>query len=336
MPKPAYLRKTVEMAIRRFPNAGNQTVARVLFNEYPEMFRSVEAARGHVRVVRGAHGEGNRRQTASKELFQPCKSPGDPFPKLPDGKTAFNLWEAVTFDGEIRALILPDLHIPYHDHEAIRLAVEFGRKFKANFILLNGDFGDFYSVSFWENDPRKRNFESELNSMKDALGYIRGRFRQARIVFKDGNHEERWYRYGRVRAPDIYGIPDFTIPKILDFAKYGIEHVSEMRPIRLGRLNVIHGHEYKFNISNPVNPARGFFLRCKVNCIGSHMHQTSQHSEKNLEGKVISTWSTGCLCDLHPEYRPLNSHNLGFATVEVTSDGAFEVDNKKILHGKVF
>jgi hypothetical protein len=109
-----------------------------------------------------------------------------------------------------------------------------------------------------------------------------------------------------------------------------------MRPIKAGKLHIIHGHEYKFNISNPVNPARGFYMRAKTHVIGSHLHQSSQHSAKALDGNVISTWSTGCLCGLHPRYKPLNDWNHGFAIVAIDQRGGFEVDNKRVMNGKAW
>ncbi len=139
-----------------------------------------------------------------------------------------------------------------------------------------------------------------------------------------------------MKAPELYGVPEFEAKTILGLPDLNIVWVDGKRPIRIGKLNVIHGHEYSFGISNPVNPARGFFLRTKVHCIGGHFHQTSAHSEKNLEQTVISTRSTGCLCSLHPDYRPINTWNHGFAFAEVYSDGAFDVQNKIIIKGKVY
>jgi hypothetical protein len=114
------------------------------------------------------------------------------------------------------------------------------------------------------------------------------------------------------------------------------DYVTDKRPIRLGELNIIHGHEYKFAISNPVNPARGLFLRCKAYAMCGHFHQSSYHSEKNVEQNKIATWSTGCLCDMHPDYAPYNNWSHGFAFVETFADGKFEVQNKIIAHGRVF
>jgi hypothetical protein len=139
-----------------------------------------------------------------------------------------------------------------------------------------------------------------------------------------------------LKCPELLGIPDFDWSSIFSLDEQGIELVDGKRPTRLGKLNVIHGHEYRFQISNPVNPARGFFLRAKSHVLGGHFHQTSSHSEKSIENKVVTTFSTGCLSNLHPEYRPLNNWNSGFAFVQVEANGAFHVDNLRIIDGEVY
>jgi hypothetical protein len=48
------------------------------------------------------------------------------------------------------------------------------------------------------------------------------------------------------------------------------------------------------------------------------------------EGTVISTWSGGCLSDLHPHYNPINKYNHGFGIIRMGANG-FEVENIKII-----
>ena len=176
----------------------------------------------------------------------------------------------------------------------------------------------------------------EVNSIIQLLGYIRGKFPKARIIWKDGNHEERFWRYLKVKAAEFWGLEIFTLRKILELDDYGIEYIGEMRPIKLGKMYLLHGHEYKFPISNPVNPARGLFLRAKTHALCGHFHQSSQHSDRDLSEKVITCWSTGCLCDLHPAYRPLNNWSHGFAIIDTDSTGAFHVDNLRIIDGRIY
>ena len=88
---------------------------------------------------------------------------------------------------------------------------------------------------------------------------------------------------------------------------------------------------------SPVNIARGLYLRAKANTICGHHHRTSEHTEMNINGKITTTWSVGCLSELHPAYMPINSWNWGFAMVTLSDDKkSFEVENKRIFNGKVF
>jgi len=104
--------------------------------------------------------------------------------------------------------------------------------------------------------------------------------------------------------------------------------------MKIGELYGIHGHEYIGGISAPVNPARGLFLRGKVSCFQGHNHQTSEHTEPTMSGKMITTWSIGCLSELHPAYMPLNKWNHGFAIID-TDGRNYEFRNKRIYKGEV-
>jgi predicted phosphodiesterase len=283
-----------------------------------------------VREKLGVHGESHRKYAThprkprrAGEIPEPLKHFAAP-------------WDSIRVAGPLRALVLSDIHAPYHDHRAIHLALKYGSDRKANLILLNGDTFDFYGISWWQRDPRQRDFPKEVQIGRQLLEAIRDQFPRARIIFKEGNHEERYVSNMRTNAPDFLGIDDFELRSVFRFDRLHIEHVGDKRPIKLGKLNVIHGHEYRVAVQNPVSPARFFFLRGQCHCLGGHFHHTSQFSHKNIEGHVISTWSTGCLCDLNPDYRPLNNFNHGFAFVEITSSGAFTVDNLRIIDGEVW
>lgn len=278
-------------------------------------------------------GSADRKRASAPR--KPRKAGGG-FKSIPKGLTHFEKWGAYVVDGKCRAAILSDLHIPYHDQTALLAALAHVQVCDPSVIVLNGDVADFYSVSFWEKDPRKRDFRAEVDTVKVVLSQIRLAFPNARIIYKCGNHEERYERYMLVKAPELLDMEVTQIGQILSLPEFDIELVRDKRPIRLGKLNVIHGHEFRFAIAGPVNPARGFFNKAKAHCIGGHLHQTSQHSEKNINQSVISTWSTGCLCDLHPDYAPINQWNHGFAMVDVTRTGVFQVNNLRIVDGECY
>lgn len=316
---------------RKFPNASTHALARMAYKECPAMFSTQKTA------IRAAFDARNGRKGKRPKAYLPKTKfkAGDAFRDFPAGKRHFDNWGPIQFAGPFRALILQDIHIPYHNKRALMTAIEFGRQRDANLILLNGDIVDFFAVSFWEKDPRKRDLAGEIKTVRDFIESLRREFPKADIVYKLGNHEERWERYFFVKAPELLGVPEFELKKILGLRD--AELVQDKEPIQLGDLNVIHGHEYRFAISNPVNPARGLFLRAKAMALCGHFHQSSQHTEKTVDERNLATWSAGCLCDLHPDYRQMNNWNHGFAFVTVHTSGKFEVENKYIsASGKIY
>jgi len=104
----------------------------------------------------------------------------------------------------------------------------------------------------------------------------------------------------------------------------------------MGHLNILHGHEFGRAISSPVNAARGLFLRANATALIGHFHHTSEHITKDMNGKMIGCFSTGCLCDLRPQYARYNKWNHGFAIVRQEEENYFHVNNVKIHNGKVF
>lgn len=327
-------RDLVFQALAIFPKAGNRTVAEYLHSQHPRVFASVEIARSKVRYYRGASGGRDRLKLSETAYVRPPGVAGKSFPDLPEGLTSFKDWGSLKIAGPAKALILSDIHVPYQDKTAVEEAVKRGAD--ADLVILNGDITDCYEVSSFQPDPRKCNFAGSLRVTRELLAWLRDKFPDARFVYKEGNHEERLERYFTVRAPAVLGCEEFELKNLLKLADYGVEWLGEKRPIKLGKLHIVHGHEWRMAFSNPVNPARGLFLRAKVCAIEGHYHQSSQHSERTLAGNVTSTWSTGCLADLHPEYAPLNSWCHGAAFVEIDSAGVFQVDNFRIIDGKAY
>jgi predicted phosphodiesterase len=316
---------------RRFETQSTRAIARLLKRDEPLLFASLDAARVCVQRVRDEGGTPCSSNYAAPQNKVERVAPKC-WDKLPTPKTEFDDWNAVEIGGDMTALILSDIHIPYYHKSSLLAALEMGRKRECDLILLNGDIADHYAVSHWDTDPRRRKFADEVDAMRDFLETLRDNFPAARIIYKLGNHEERYERYMRGKCAELLGVDKFDFAEIYELGKQGVEVVRDMKPIRLGKLFVIHGHEYRFPIANPVNPARGLFLRAKTLALCGHFHQTSQHSERNLEQSVVSTWSTGCLANLHPEYRPLNNWNHGHAIVS-TVKGDFEVENYRTIRG---
>jgi hypothetical protein len=138
-----------------------------------------------------------------------------------------------------------------------------------------------------------------------------------------------------MKAGELLGIEEFEFSNIIKAREKGIEVIASNRYMKLNELNGIHGHEYIGGISAPVNVARGLYLRGKVSAFQGHNHATSEHTETDMNGKVTTTWSIGCLSELHPSYMPLNRWNHGFAYVHLDENGKdYQFFNKRIYKGK--
>jgi len=71
--------------------------------------------------------------------------------------------------------------------------------------------------------------------------------------------------------------------------------------------------------------------RMLCDAIAGHNHRTSQFTQANFEGKHQRCYSTGCMCELTPEYSRINGWNHGYAFVDVYEDGSFDMDNRIII-----
>lgn len=305
-------------------------LARIMYGENRLDFIDYEQARAYLRAIEGKHGKKTTNQTKvthKKEEHRPM----NPY-NLPSSDET--IYEPFTINGE-RILILSDIHLPYHSVPAITAAFDWAKKRKPDTILLNGDIIDCHQQSDFVRDPKKKNFAAELRTLEDFITSIRSAFPKASIIYKEGNHEERYNRFLYMKAGELVGVDEFALENIIRRRAGEIEYVGQKRVMKAGELNIIHGHEFGGGIFSPVNIARGLFLRAKVSCLQGHNHQTSEHTESNMNGKITTTWSVGCLSELHPEYLPLNKWNHGFAFVEVDKDGDFEVQNKRIYQGEV-
>ena len=310
------------------PTSTTKTDAELL----PEVHRIAQAG-GSIREICHELKISDRR--ASKLLKTvPPPPPAEVRSPLPESWALD--YKPFQIDGPAKVLFLSDVHIPFHDRAAIEAAVAAGVKHGCNLVYLNGDALDFHGVSRYDHDGCAVTYQQEIGYGKEFFAYLRGKFKKARIVYKEGNHEERLERYVLARAPALFGLEGVNLASLLGLAGCGVEHVGEQRVVRLGKLSAIHGHEYGGGTNAPVNGARWLLLRTRKHAIMGHLHHTSEQTEQAIDGSMLSAWSVGCLCGLNPRYRRLSSRwSHGFAMVDVSAAGEFEVRNARIFGGKV-
>jgi predicted phosphodiesterase len=302
-------------------------LARIVAAENSELFHSVENARSVLRYIEGKHGATSQKWKTNKIMENRTRTPY----KLPEAEE-FS-FEPYVIDAK-KVLVMSDVHLPYHDVPAISAAIEFAQNEDIDAILLNGDTLDFYTLSRFIKDPKARSFAHELLIFQQFIEALNQAFPEAKVYIKLGNHDERYQHYLWTKAGELDGVEEFELKNIIKKRAPEAEVIGDKRIIKLGALNVLHGHEFGQSIFSPVNVARGLFLRGKVSAMQGHNHQTSEHTESNMNGEITTTYSVGCLCNLTPGYLPINKWNHGFAIVDVNGQD-FHVRNYRIHKGQV-
>lgn len=328
--KPTLKNKIVRKYLKKFPTTPNAALARKIFKENPIQFKDAETIRTMIRAITGNNGSLHKNKLKDKSLISKAK-PCNPY-NLPNSyESDFTIFDIK----QSRILILSDLHFPYQNNMAVEVALDYGKLKKVDCILINGDLIDFANISRHDKDWRSRSINDEFESVRTFLKSLRLNFPNTRIIYKHGNHDERWEKFLYVKAPEIFDVADFQLEVLLRLGELKIETVKDKRPIRLGKLTVLHGHELMG--MGGVNPARATFTKTLEDTLVGHYHRTSSHSEPTMNNRLINVHSQGCLCDMQPMFMPINKWNLGFSYVElnIKTDEYF-LDNKKIVNNKIY
>jgi hypothetical protein len=330
--------KAARRYCEQYPAISTKQLSEKMHKEHPLLFATIAGARSRVRYFRNL----------DKHHANP-----DPIPfEFPDPVP--DKWAPVEFTARGNGLIIADIHQPYHDMVALRTAINHAISEKhTDYCLILGDGMDCHTVSNFEKDPEARNFASELNGMRTFLRSLTRTFGQ--VWYKLGNHEDRYRRYMWERSAALWNLNEFHLPKMLTeweeiggkFAtpeqagtrtrvKIPVTMVGDNVPIFIGKhLTALHGHEYQKGLTQPVNPARGMFLRSNACTVSAHGHRTSNHTDSDIRNNVLSSWSIGCLCQMHPRYASLNKWNHGLGMLRFDGE-QFEMESRRIINGKVY
>ena len=317
--------KIIDEVIDKFPNVGNRTLARLLVEQYPELY-TIESARGAIRYRFGASGKKDRRYATKNELKDHCTL------DLPPGIKEVKKPARFMRDG--KWALMSDGHIPYHDEVSVENAVKYAVDNKIPNLYLNGDWVDFPKFSDFVQDPRSASPSNELNILKRFLKSLKKYFK-GELVYKIGNHEVRYERYLYGRASAVVGIEEFELERVLGLREIGFRCISSKQHSIIGDLNVFHGHELPKGMGSPVNPAKSLYMRIKENGVVGHHHYMSYHVETHAMSKrTHQTFSMACLCQFIKDYSPVNNWNHGFGVATVQSRKT-QFRNMLIDRGKV-
>lgn len=318
-----------------FPNHPTRSLADKIYKENPLLFKDAEDARCSIRYHRGESGDKLRSMSTNyKEKGKAEKI--STMPKMPDSFAGEQKkYKLPIADNNI--LMISDLHIPYQVNSAVEAAINYGVEHKVNTVFINGDLLDFHHQSRFQADPKKRCTKDEFNACIQFFEYLRYKLPNANVYWLLGNHDIRYEGWLKVKAPMLFFDDYYLLEDRLNLAKHRVKKIDDKTLVKIGKLNVTHGHLLLKGVFAPVNAARGVFMRAKESTIIGHVHKVSEHQETTLNGSAVITYSTGCLCELNPDYSPFaNNYMHGFAHIRTENNGDYHVRNFKIINGKIY
>jgi predicted phosphodiesterase len=270
--------------------------------------------------------------TARGEGIFPTPKKVTPLPyEIPEGLDLGP--EPIHIEGDAKALIISDVHIPYHVKSAVDVAIADGVKFGCTHVILNGDIMDCGAMSRYTKSWGDRiGWTTEKETAQAFFSALRKAFPKARIMWRPGNHERRLPAYLSNNVEALQNEPSLELRNLVGLSGYGIEWIEDNSQLSLGSLHIRHGDEWRIG-AGVVSPAKIANERARGNVIIGHFHRHSEHTPRSIDDSVTGGWSTGCLCNLRPSYMPENQWVHGYALVDIDGDG-FDMLNRKIIHGR--
>ena len=315
----------------------SRTLASLIIKENSNHFNDIENVRYLIRYYRGKVGVRNSDKMANKQFLEDFQRTSSQF-VMPEtwgeDKIVYQLPIGLKKMG-----FISDLQVPFHDPKAIQLTFDYLNKENIDSLFINGDLVDFYQLSDFQKDPRVRKFDEEYEAIIEMLGYIRKSFPKIPIYYNlDANHEFRYERYMRTKAPELLGLKGkFELEELLMLNTFTIIPIKNIDHVKFGHLPIIHG-DTTFRRGSGVSPAKTLFDRVKQSAIASHVHRTNEYTTKNqFDSEIFTCWTTGHLMHSNVEYcKHVDQYNQGFAVLEKDKTGEYRVYNKRIINHKIY
>lgn len=226
-----------------------------------------------------------------------------------------------------RAVVVSDIHAPYHDSTAVRIATEIIRDIQPDVLVVNGDTVDCYGISRFLKDPtRLEGLQDELNEARRILTGFRDASPKSKRFITEGNHEARLSKtIASLDGParELARLDNFqeamSWRSLLGLHTLGYKWVADHdQPATdiIPHVLVKHG--------SVVRKYSGYSAKAEYenyhrSGTSGHTHRLGVHYHRSLDQTHL--WvETGCLCSLKPEYTRYPNWMQGFAVFSWIDD----------------
>lgn len=227
------------------------------------------------------------------------------------------------------AVILGDIHAPYHCELALRVAFKVIEIAKPDMVIWNGDIHDFYQLSRFDPDPERRlKLQADFDAVKTILCRGREAAPNAEMIYKEGNHEQRLGRW-RNRNPEIGALDCMKLDALLDLPSIRCRLVDANQRLEWNGYTITHGDLCR---RRGGATAQAMIDRFGTNGVSNHVHRFAQVEKRDALRSSI--WiENGCLCSLQPEYTEVADWQHGL-TVLTCVDGTVWPELVRIRDGR--
>jgi predicted phosphodiesterase len=203
-----------------------------------------------------------------------------------------------------KAIVIPDVHAPYHDHLSIGAVLRYIEDNKWDHLIFLGDFLDYFCISrFNEGQPgmiANKTIQDELRIgealLQRFLKSAKKKNPKCKIVYLEGNHEARAYQFAMM-FPHLKGLIEPEIA--LGFGSKDIKYIrswSWSEPFSIGKAYFAHGRYTN------IHHAKKMVEAYEENIFYGHVHDINAYSKTSIgTGKSKVGQSLGCLCDYPKE-----------------------------------
>lgn len=240
-------------------------------------------------------------------------------------------------------MVLPDLHLPNHDEEALESVLAAHSFIKPKRTIILGDWLD--AGAFATHQPKsvaelaavdfKRDEIDPCNRILDILQQ-----NTDLLVYIEGNHEARVERTAvaaNARSP-MAAVLGLVSPKALLSAGrrrfIWIDYFEKLSHYKItDDLWAFHGWSHGSNVAET-----HLKYLMTVSGVFGHVHRLQSAARRNkVTNKIIKAWTPGCLCKLQPLYATSTPTDWihGYSLIYVKNDGSHWFDyTVRIDNGK--
>lgn len=215
------------------------------------------------------------------------------------------------------AVVIPDIHVPYHDVAAIKVLCKVIKSLQPDYLIVLGDSLDFYQLSRFDKDPlRKTTVSHDVDEFRHILYKLDNACpAKTEKVFLEGNHENRLQKWIWSNATELGNmIP--SLDSYCGFKGLGWRYFKYGKFFRLGPVLYMHGDRCGVNVSLAMIRKYG---ACVVH---GHDHGAGIRYFANALDRV---WALNCghLSDMDQQeylYGGVADWTSGFGIVEYSHD----------------